>query len=259
MVVAIDAKRSRTIAGQRLHVAAERHRPRRGGMGEAKWSRRRRRDSADVDDRDGQGLGLRLRANTTVAESVRIPVIASGGAGGAQPLCGGFAKGRADAALAASIFHYGFNRLADLKRDLGLQGYCGEVAMLIPSIDLMGGKVVQLVQGKKKALEFDDAEEWISRFSKYPLVQLIDLDAAMGTGSNGALVSKIAGRLPCQVGGGIRTLQAAEEMLGRALTARSLVQLCLRKARSIRRSSRTSPRPSVPAVWSSPSTRRTER
>ena len=85
--------------------------------------------------------------------------------------------------------------------------------MLIPSIDLMGGKVVQLVQGKKKALEFDDAEEWISRFSKYPLVQLIDLDAAMGTGSNGALVSKIAGRLPCQVGGGIRTLQAAEEML----------------------------------------------
>lgn len=54
------------------------------------------------------------------------------------------------------------------------------MAMLIPSIDLMGGKIVQLVQGKKKALEFDGFEEWTERFSKYPLVQLIDLDAAMG-------------------------------------------------------------------------------
>jgi phosphoribosylformimino-5-aminoimidazole carboxamide ribotide isomerase len=85
--------------------------------------------------------------------------------------------------------------------------------MLIPSIDLMGGKVVQLVQGKKKALEFDDSEEWVNRFSKYPLVQLIDLDAAMGKGNNTALVAEIARRLPCQVGGGIRSLQAAQSML----------------------------------------------
>ena len=56
--------------------------------------------------------------------------------------------------------------------------------MLIPSIDLMGGKIVQLVQGSRKALEFDNFEEWIDRFSKYPLVQLIDLDAAMGRGHN---------------------------------------------------------------------------
>ncbi|HSK45142.1 MAG TPA: 1-(5-phosphoribosyl)-5-[(5-phosphoribosylamino)methylideneamino] imidazole-4-carboxamide isomerase, partial [Candidatus Binatia bacterium] len=55
--------------------------------------------------------------------------------------------------------------------------------MLIPSIDLMGGKIVQLVQGEKKALEFDDFQYWIERFSSYPLVQLIDLDAAMGHGS----------------------------------------------------------------------------
>lgn len=85
--------------------------------------------------------------------------------------------------------------------------------MLIPSIDLMGGKVVQLVQGKKKALEFDDSEEWITRFSKYPLVQLIDLDAAMGKGNNARLVAEIARRLPCQVGGGIRSLEAAQKML----------------------------------------------
>jgi phosphoribosylformimino-5-aminoimidazole carboxamide ribotide isomerase len=86
--------------------------------------------------------------------------------------------------------------------------------MLIPSIDLMGGKIVQLVQGERKALEFDDFDEWIARFSAYPLVQLIDLDAAIGNGNNLALVREFAGRLPCQVGGGIRSVEAAEQMLG---------------------------------------------
>ena len=52
--------------------------------------------------------------------------------------------------------------------------------MLIPSIDVMGGKIVQLVQGERKALESDDFDYWIKRFAQYPLVQLIDLDAAMG-------------------------------------------------------------------------------
>jgi phosphoribosylformimino-5-aminoimidazole carboxamide ribotide isomerase len=85
--------------------------------------------------------------------------------------------------------------------------------MLIPSIDLMGGKIVQLVQGKKKALEFDDFETWVTRFSKYPLVQLIDLDAAIGTGDNVELVKKLALQLPCQVGGGIRSVAAAKAAL----------------------------------------------
>ena len=84
--------------------------------------------------------------------------------------------------------------------------------MLIPSIDLMGGKIVQLVQGEKKALEFDDFEEWIQRFSRFPLVQLIDLDAAIGTGHNRPLLSQFTTRLSCQVGGGIRSLEAAAEI-----------------------------------------------
>ena len=85
--------------------------------------------------------------------------------------------------------------------------------MLIPSIELMGGKIVQLVQGERKALEFDDFEEWIHRFSAFPLVQLIDLDAALGTGHNRALVAEFARRLPCQVGGGIRSIETAQQML----------------------------------------------
>ena len=87
------------------------------------------------------------------------------------------------------------------------------MAMLIPSIDLMGGKIVQLVQGERKALEFDDFEKWIERFSSFPLVQLIDLDAALGTGHNRDLVREFAHRLPCQVGGGVRSVQSAEQML----------------------------------------------
>jgi len=85
--------------------------------------------------------------------------------------------------------------------------------MLIPSIDLMGGKIVQLVQGERKALEFDDFEEWIVRFSSFPLVQIIDLDAALGTGNNRELVREFAHRLPCQVGGGIRSIETAAQVL----------------------------------------------
>src|ERR1700729_1256649 len=85
--------------------------------------------------------------------------------------------------------------------------------MLIPSIDLMGGKIVQLVQGQRKALEFDDFEEWMARFSSFPLVQLIALSAAIGTGNNRELVRQFARRLPCQVGGGIRSIQTAEDLL----------------------------------------------
>jgi phosphoribosylformimino-5-aminoimidazole carboxamide ribotide isomerase len=85
--------------------------------------------------------------------------------------------------------------------------------MLIPSIDLLGGQIVQLVQGEKLRLAFDDFEYWIERFSRYPLVQLIDLDAAMRQGDNTALVEQICKRLPCQVGGGIGTVHRAQSLL----------------------------------------------
>lgn len=85
--------------------------------------------------------------------------------------------------------------------------------MLIPSIDLLGGRIVQLAQGEKLRLAFDDFEYWIEKFAKYPLIQLIDLDAAMRQGDNSALVAQIAKRLPCQIGGGIRSTGRASQLL----------------------------------------------
>jgi len=85
--------------------------------------------------------------------------------------------------------------------------------MLIPSIDLKGGAVVQLVQGERLAIRDDDVFAWVRRFEKFPKVQVIDLDAAMGTGDNLTLVRQIAGRLSCRVGGGIRTAARAADVL----------------------------------------------
>ncbi len=81
--------------------------------------------------------------------------------------------------------------------------------MLIPSIDLQGGRIVQLVQGEKLAVQTDDFGAWIRRFAGYPKVQLIDLDAAKAAGDNAALVATLCRALPCRVGGGIRTIDRA--------------------------------------------------
>jgi phosphoribosylformimino-5-aminoimidazole carboxamide ribotide isomerase len=85
--------------------------------------------------------------------------------------------------------------------------------MLIPSIDLQAGAVVQLVQGVHLAIRDDDVFRWVRRFARFPKVQVIDLDAAMGTGDNLALVRQIAAGLSCRVGGGIRSVARAQEVL----------------------------------------------
>src|SRR5258707_13615119 len=77
----------------------------------------------------------------------------------------------------------------------------------------MAGKIVQLVQGERKALESSEFDYWIDRFSRFPLVQLIDLDAAKGQGSNHELIAMICGRIPCQTAGGVRTAARAQELL----------------------------------------------
>ena len=90
--------------------------------------------------------------------------------------------------------------------------------MLIPSIDLQGGRIVQLIQGEHLALESTDIEGWIERFRGRSTVQLIDLDAAKQQGSNDALVRRICSELPCRVGGGIRSLERARQVLDAGAT-----------------------------------------
>ena len=86
--------------------------------------------------------------------------------------------------------------------------------MLVPSIDLKGGQVVQLVQGERPAIASDDIEGWVRKFQSFPRVQLIDLDAAMGSGTNDGIVREVAPRLACRVGGGIRSVERARAVLG---------------------------------------------
>ena len=85
--------------------------------------------------------------------------------------------------------------------------------MLIPSIDLQGGQIVQLVQGERLAIATDDVDGWVRKFERFPKIQLIDLDAAKNAGDNSALVASICGRLPCRVGGGVRTVDRAVALL----------------------------------------------
>lgn len=85
--------------------------------------------------------------------------------------------------------------------------------MLIPAIDLKDGAVVQLVQGERLAIRDEDVFRWVTRFERFPRVQVIDLDAAMGTGDNLGIVRQIAPRLTCRVGGGIRTVARAQDIL----------------------------------------------
>jgi len=85
--------------------------------------------------------------------------------------------------------------------------------MIIPCIDLMDGKVVQLVQGRDKALEGDAPLEMLRKFAAFPEVQVIDLDAAMGKGENASLVELVAGKAKCRVGGGVRTPERAMRLI----------------------------------------------
>ena len=85
--------------------------------------------------------------------------------------------------------------------------------MIVPCIDLMDGKVVQLVQGREKALEADSPEEMLRRFSGFPQIQVIDLDAAMGRGANDDLVEMLAAKAVIRAGGGVRTVERANALL----------------------------------------------
>ena len=77
----------------------------------------------------------------------------------------------------------------------------------------MGGKVVQLVQGREKALEGDPPLAMLEKFAAFAEIQVIDLDAAIGTGSNDGLVRLLASHARTRVGGGVRTVERARSLI----------------------------------------------
>lgn len=85
--------------------------------------------------------------------------------------------------------------------------------MIVPCIDLMAGKVVQLIQGREKALELDSPLAMLEKFAAFPEIQVIDLDAAMGAGSNDLLVELLAGKARCRIGGGVRSPDRARKLI----------------------------------------------
>ena len=85
--------------------------------------------------------------------------------------------------------------------------------MIIPCIDLQDGKVVQLVQGREKALEGDSPETMLARFAAFPEIQVIDLDAAMGKGANDPIVAWLAARGRIRAGGGVRNAARARQLV----------------------------------------------
>ena len=85
--------------------------------------------------------------------------------------------------------------------------------MIIPCIDLMDGKVVQLVQGREKALEGNSPEEMLRLFAGFPEIQVIDLDAAMGRGSNSEILKYLAAHAIIRAGGGVRDVARAKELV----------------------------------------------
>jgi phosphoribosyl-ATP pyrophosphohydrolase len=85
--------------------------------------------------------------------------------------------------------------------------------MIVPSIDIMGGRAVQLRRGKEFVLDGGDPSERLEEFSVAGEVAVVDLDAALGRGSNAELIRDLVRRAPCRVGGGIRDLDTARRWL----------------------------------------------
>jgi cyclase len=125
VVVAVDAKREPVNDGWRVWVAGG---TKPTGIDVLAWVKEaEERGAGEIlltsMDRDGTKMGFDCEVTSQVFSSVSIPVIASGGAGGASHFVEVFETGRADAALAASIFHYGLSSIRELKSDLAAKGF----------------------------------------------------------------------------------------------------------------------------------------
>src|SRR5258708_13968841 len=182
-------------------------------MGQRSRRPRRGRNPIDIHGPRRHRRGIRLRPDPSDCASCPHSGNCVGRSGRSRTLCPGFPRRRSG--RGAGCIYLSLWPELDLRVEKTLTGgrNSREAAVLIPSIDLMGGKIVQLVQGDKKALEVDNFDDWVTRFSSFPLVQLIDLYAAMAREANASLIEFFVKRLPCPVAGGIRSFERARHML----------------------------------------------
>ena len=219
VVVAIDARRDPEAADPvreaQVYVQGGR---KQAGRRVVEWAREaEERGAGEIlltsMNPDGMRTGFDCELTAAVSEAVRHSRDRFGrrGNGGAFCRCVWAREGR----CGTGGEHFSFWRFecAVAQRRAGAGGCSGEAAMLIPSIDLLGGRIVQLVQGENCAWRLTILNIGSRSFRKFPLVQLIDLDAAMRQGENSALVAQIAKRLPVQAGGGIHTVERARQVL----------------------------------------------
>src|ERR1035438_8083194 len=158
--------------------------------------------------------GIRLRAHRgSVARDARAGDCERRGGGGGAFRAPGDGRMRGCGAGGVDF------PLRDIHRE-SVEGRTGQArhrgaggGVIIPCIDLMAGKVVQLVQGREKALEGGTVAEMLRKFAAFPEIQAIDLDAAMGRGSNGELIRQVAAGATARVGGGVRTVERARALM----------------------------------------------
>lgn len=177
-------------------------------------------------DRDGTRSGYDLALLAAVSAAVPVPVVASGGANSAAHMNEAFMAG-ADAALAASIFHYKDTTVGTVKDQLATLGSAVRITgakaptagghdnknrqCLVPSIDILGGRTVQLVGGDPGNVKVDAGAPGplAAKLGLAGEIAVVDLDAALGKGDNRALIESLLPIARCRVGGGIRTVDAA--------------------------------------------------
>ena len=162
-------------------------------------------------DRDGTREGYDLDLLRRVAGAVPVPVIASGGVGRRRDLVRGLAGGRRRGARRIHLPR----RRGDARRRQGVprRERSSGAAMIIPCIDIINGQAVQLRRGRETVIEAGDPLARLEELAVVGEVAVIDLDAALGRGSNAELIREMVRRAPCRVGGGIRDLEAARGWL----------------------------------------------
>ncbi len=165
-------------------------------------------------DTDGVQTGLQLRADPRGRARGQHPgdrFRRGGPAGGFRARFRGRRSGRRARRLDLPLRHLHGERSQETPRRRRHSRPPNDT-MIIPCIDLMDGAVVQLIQGREKALEGEAPEVMLAKFADFPVIQVIDLDAALGRGSNEAIVERLAAKHRVWVGGGVRSVAKAEQL-----------------------------------------------